>query len=93
MTKLSPDLEVACMIYKYNEVISQPIWFGKLVELFKGTFEKNQVSNSLDVLTDWGIVYGRYGETISGRAGYLYLIDEDHKQTIKELYETYYKNK
>lgn len=54
---------------------------------------KNTVSESLDTLSDWIIIYGEYGSTENGRAGYLYFIDTkdggDFK--IRDLYEKYWK--
>ena len=55
--------------------------------------DKSTISQALDCLTDWMIIYGEYGETEKGRAGYLYFVDthDGGDFRIKELYEKYWK--
>lgn len=78
--KLSNDLLVAIQIYK-----SQPSWFSKLVDEFKGILSESEISHCLDTLFDWGIIYGEYGETTPGRAGRLLKLTEDGVYIISEL--------
>jgi hypothetical protein len=84
MTKnISNDLLLAIQIYR-----DQPkAWFGKLAEELSGIMDKDEVSHSLDILFDWGIVFGEYGPTADGRAGRLLFIDESAEHIIKELDE------
>jgi predicted transcriptional regulator len=79
---------VACEIYYYNQ-LKEPIWFTKLVKSLERHMDKTAVSCALDTLTDWMIIYGEYGETENGRAGYLWFVDND---AIKELYEKYWRD-
>ena len=91
-SKLSHELKVACEIWHYNE-LKEPIWFSKLVESLSRHMDKIVVSRSIDTLTDWMIVYGEYGETEKGRAGYCLYIDthDGGDYRIRDLYEKYWK--
>lgn len=91
---LSKELKVAAEIYRCNES-GEKVWFNRLVDLLKEKdgMSKTTVMNALNVLFDWGIVKGEYGETDRGRAGRLLLIATEHKDTIKKVYEAYWKNK
>jgi hypothetical protein len=54
--------------------------------------DEKSVSYALDTLTDWLIVYVKYGETERGRAGCLWFIYADvGNDMIHELYEKYWK--
>ena len=88
---LSPDLKVACEIWHYQS-IGERVWFTKLVESLSWCMDKDTISNSLDTLTDWCVVYGGYGETHDGRSGWLLFIDTQNNHIIKELYETCWKH-
>jgi len=85
--RLSTDLIVACEIYRMTVVNGERVWFTKLVETLKDKMSKNVVSHAMDTLCDWMLIYGEYGETENGRAGRLFLIDDDHKHRIKDLYD------
>lgn len=87
MTLFSPDLQVAFKILEYNRK-KEPVWTSKLYDIFKDTLTKNQISNCLDILTDWDIIYGEYGETEKGRAGYCYYINPSHVKTLEKTRET-----
>lgn len=90
---LSKELKVASEIYRCNFETKEKIWFNKLVKLMneKINMSKSTVMNALNVLFDWGIVRGEYGETDEGRAGRLLMITSEHKETIKKVYEKYWK--
>lgn len=90
---LSSELKVACEIWHYN-VLKQPIWFSKLVSSLAWCVDKNTVSESLDTLTDWVIIYGEYGATEKGRAGYNYYVDthDSGDSRIRDLYEKYWRD-
>ncbi len=85
-TRLSKDLVVACEIYK-AEIQEEPIWFSRLVERLSGRMSKNEVSDALDKLFDWGFIQGEYGATENGKTGRLFKTALSNKQGIKALYE------
>jgi len=89
MSSLSKELIVACEIYHFNFHLER-IWFTKLCDSLKTHMSTNDISESLDTLSDWMIVEGNYGETEKGRAGYLYRVCENETNRIKYLYETYW---
>jgi predicted transcriptional regulator len=82
MKSFSNDLLIAFKILEFNQK-KEPIWTGKLLELFP--MSTLQVSASLDTLTDWDIIYGEYGTTEQGRAGYCYFINPDHIGTLEKI--------
>ncbi len=84
MKTVSPDIQIAFVILEHNQK-KEPIWTGKLHDIFKDKMSKNQISVSLDVLADWGILKGAYGSTIDGRAGYCYYINPDHIATLEKI--------
>lgn len=95
MTKkdiLSNDFKVAAEIYRCNES-GEKVWFNKLVDLLEGKMVKSTVMNSLDTLSDWGIVTAQFGETDTGRAGRLLFISGESKETIKQIYEKFWKDR
>ena len=85
---LSPELQVACEIYK-AELNKESIWQQKLISNFEGQIDEDKVKEAINTLFDWGILSAEYGETINGKAGRLYLISNSLKPTIKSLYESY----
>jgi len=90
---LSTDMKVAAEIYKFNEMPKQRIWFTKLVKsLEPKKISKTTIARSLDKLFDWGIVKAEYGETETGRAGRLLYITNETKDTIKAVYEEFWKD-
>ncbi|MFA5407645.1 MAG: hypothetical protein WC343_02620 [Bacilli bacterium] len=88
---LSNEFKVACEIYKSSEN-NEVIWYTKLVENLKGIISKNTISDALDTLFDWGIIKAEYGATERGRAGRLFMISNEAKPIIKDLYEKYWKD-
>jgi predicted transcriptional regulator len=89
---LSSELIVACEIYYYN-ILKEPIWFSKLVDSLKCHMDKSTVSRALDTLTDWLIIYAKYGETENGRAGCLWFVYTDNgNDIIHDLYEKYWRD-
>jgi hypothetical protein len=89
---LSNELKVAAEIYGCQER-GEKVWLGKLQERLTGEISKNTISAALDTLFDWGIIKAEYGETEKGRAGRLLMISNESTPLIKELYETYWKNR
>ena len=77
---LSDDLKVAIHIYKSNE-----IGFSKLVDDLKSIISKNQISHSIDTLSDWGVVKGHYGKVRSGVYGRLFTVTDFAKPIIQQL--------
>ncbi|MBO8182724.1 MAG: hypothetical protein H0Z28_08030 [Archaeoglobus sp.] len=90
---LSNELKVAAEIYYQVHEKGEKVWFNKLVELLSDYMSRSTIQKALNVLFDWGIVKGEYGETEKGRAGRLLLIATEHKDTIRKIYETYWKDK
>ncbi|KXA91525.1 hypothetical protein AKJ63_01375 [candidate division MSBL1 archaeon SCGC-AAA259D18] len=90
---LSNDMKVACEIYRHNEDKKEPIWFAKLSEILENEMLRSAVSRSLDKLSDWGIVKREHGETEGGRAGRLLYIANEPKDTIKSVYEEFWKRR
>lgn len=88
---LSHDMKVAAEIYRFNEIRKKPIWFTELSESLEPDVSKSAVARSLDKLFDWGIVKAEYGETGTGRAGRLLYITNETKDTIKAVYEEFWK--
>lgn len=88
---LSKEFMVASEIYKHNDK-NEPIWFTRLVKSLSDYMTREEVAKALDMLSDWHIVEGHYGETEKGHAGWLYYIIENVKPTIEVLYETYWKD-
>lgn len=90
---VSYDLFVAMAIYHITEVKKEPAWFSKIVDFVKDYVSKIDVSNAMDTLEDWSIIYGEYGHTEKGRAGRLYFIEthDGGDFRIKELYDKYWK--
>lgn len=86
MPKVSRDLVIACKILEFNKA-NKPIWFGKILEIFNGQYDKYEISNSMDTLSDWCIVFGEYGETEHGRAGYRYYIYQSEIKTLEAIQE------
>lgn len=92
LKRLSPEFIVAIEIYKSN-VFNEPLHFTKLVDKLDGKLTKNQVSDALNTLLNWGIAIGMYNSYKYGDVkGYVFLfeIDELHKDRIRKLYEEYY---
>ena len=89
---LSNEFKVACEIYK-ADVQKEHIWFTRLVERLEPNVSKNTISDSLDTLSDWGIIKGEYSRIDTDQFGVLFQIHNEHKDRIKEIYELYYENK
>ena len=83
--QLSFELVVACEIYRAN-LANEPIWYSKLVEILKEKGDKKDVSNALDLLSDWGIIKGHYDKTEKGRAGYVYEITDGALHVIRGIH-------
>jgi hypothetical protein len=81
---VSNSLIVAAYIYDCEKA-GERVWFSKIVSNLK-TLDKYQISHAIDECFDWMILFGEYGETETGRAGRLLLIDHDARQTIAGLY-------
>jgi hypothetical protein len=90
-SKLSDEFKIACEIYHHN-INNEPIWLGKLVEIFDGRITKLEVWYSTDVLVDWMIAYYAPGSLGDGHAGFLWYIDKDAIPNIKELYENFWRD-
>jgi hypothetical protein len=92
-SRLSTELKVACEIWHYN-TLGEPVWLGKLVDSLSWCMDKHAISQSLDILFDWVIIYGEYGATENGRAGRLFFVDthDGGDYRIRDLYEQYWKN-
>lgn len=91
---LSKDLQLACEIYHF-ELIGHPASFSTLVQSLAWTMTKMDVSYALDTCTDWMLAHresGDLGELMPGRAGFVWLADEDAKYKLKPLYERYWKD-
>ena len=92
---MSNELKVATEIYEVTNIKKEKVWFGKLVTLFtqesvNNSISKNTVSNSIDTLFDWGIIKAEYGPTDTGKAARLFMISNEAKPLIKDLYEKYW---
>ena len=91
---MSKDLQLACEIYHF-ELIGHPASFSTLVQSLTWTMTKMDVSHALDTCMDWMLAYresGDLGELMPGRAGFVWLADEDAKYKLKPLYERYWKD-
>lgn len=88
---LSNEFKVAAQIYECNEK-GDNVWFTKLAELLKDHISQSTVMKSLRTLFDWGIVTAQYGETDKKRAGRLLFISGESKETIRQIYEKFWKD-
>jgi len=86
MESLDNYLKIAVQIYKYN-MTKIPATFTRLVDYFEGLIERNEISSSLDVLGDRGIITSGYGEVEKERAGRIYWIDSDNVHRVRQIYE------
>jgi len=89
---LSKALTVAAKIHECEEK-GEKVWFTKLSELLKDEMSPSTVLKALRTAFDWGIVKGQYGETDAGRPGRLLYIPGESKETIREIYEKFYKTR
>ena len=86
--KLSSEFIVAIEIYKFN-ISNEPLPFTKLVDKLDGKLSKNQVLDALDILLDLGVViamYNSYQQGVTKGYTFLFEIDENHKDGIRNLY-------
>ena len=89
---LSREFKVAAQIYECNER-EENVWFTKLAELLKDEMSASTVMKGLRTLFDWAIVKAQYGETDKGRAGRLLFVAGESRDTIKEIYEKFWKDR
>jgi hypothetical protein len=89
---LSIELKVATTIYRVTEIENNVVWLGKLIELVENEASQKTISTAIDTLFDWGIIKAEFGLTSNGRAGRLFLISNESKATIQDLYERFWKN-
>jgi hypothetical protein len=89
---LSKEFKVAAQIYECNQK-NESIWFTRLAELLKDQMSAATLMKALRALFEWGIVRAEYGETNKGRAGRLLFIAGESKDTIKEIYEKFWKDR
>lgn len=88
---LSDEFKVAAEIFRFNNILKEPIWFTKLAEELKDEMSSSTVLRALNVLSDWGIVKAQYGATGKGRAGRLLYIAGEARNTIESVYEQFWK--
>ncbi|MBI2938085.1 MAG: hypothetical protein HYY22_07765 [Thaumarchaeota archaeon] len=89
---LSNEFKVAAEIYKFNSQ-GKKIWFNLLATNLKNEMSHTTLMNALSTLKDWGITKAEYGETEKGRAGKLLYISGESTETIKMIYEKFWKNR
>ncbi len=74
------EIMVAIEIYELSEVKKEPATFSKIVENLG--LEKSVVIHDLNMLSDWCIVKRQYGEVEKGRAGSMYFICSEVKDSV-----------
>ena len=89
---LSKEFKVAAQIYECNEN-NKVVWFTRLAELLKDEMSPATTMKALRTLVDWNMVKADYGQTAKGRAGRLLLIAGESKETIREIYEKFWKSR
>ena len=89
---LSKEFKVAAQIYECNDK-NETVWFTELAELLKDDMSPTTTMKALRTLVDWNMVKAQYGPTPKGRAGRLLFIAGESKETIKEIYEKFWKNR
>ena len=80
---LSADLQVMAMVYDYN-IQGKPIWFSKLVELFKGNITKSDISKAQDRLYDLGLLFTEYKD-VDGFWTCCWFIEDEGKHFIDSI--------
>lgn len=89
---LSKEFKVAAQIYECN-ANNETVWFTKLAELLKDDMSPATTMKALRTLVDWNMVKAEYGATAKGRAGRLLFIVGESRETIKQIYEKFWKNR
>jgi len=89
---VSYDLFVAMAIYHLTEINKEPAHLSRIVEFVQDYVTEKDVSNAIDTLDDWMIIYGEYGSTGNGRVGKLHFIEthDGGDFRIKALYDKYW---
>lgn len=87
---LSSEFIVASEIYHRQEN-GETIWYSKLVKLLEGTVSEKIIARSINLLSDWDVLKAEYGETDKKRAVRLYKVTNESSDSIKKIYETYWK--
>lgn len=93
MRKIGPfsvDIVVSCYIRHLKEG-DDGVPFSKLVTAFDGVLSKSGILNSLNTLSQWGIIKTEFGETETGRAGRLYSVAGESSLLVSETYREYWK--
>lgn len=80
---LSTDLQVMAMVYDYN-IQDKPIWFSKLIELFKGNLSSSEISKAQDRLYDLGLLNTKY-ENVDGMWTCCWHIEDEGKSFINNI--------
>ena len=88
---LSNEFKVACVIYEITQDRKNIAWFTNLSELLSDYMSASTLLRHLKFLESWGIAKVQYGETGNKKAGRLYYISNEDRDTIAMLYEKYCK--
>ena len=89
---LSKEFQVACAIYELTEEKKEKAWYNKLEPMMRSLMAGSTLSRTLKYLESWGIIKAQYGETETGRAGKLFYLSNEDKETIEMLFTRYWKS-
>lgn len=88
---LSKEFKVAVVIWEITKENGEIAWFSTMVEKLKDFMSQTTLSRVLKYLESWGMIKVQYGPTQTGHAGRLYSISNEDSDTIRMLYEKYWK--
>ncbi|MCC4770833.1 hypothetical protein FXV91_11780 [Methanosarcina sp. DH2] len=86
---LSNEEKIALEIYRYNNIIKQPIYFSKLVELLEGKVSRNAISKKIDKLFDLCMIDAKWENDEGKWVRSLYIDGGEYKEYFKHLYNNY----
>lgn len=84
---LSNDLKICTVVYEYDRVKGEKVWFSKLVKILEGDMSRVTISKSLDKLFDLGMVDGNW-EKVEGKWTRTFTVAGESEDLIKNIYQT-----
>ncbi len=84
---LSNDLKICSVIYEYEHVKHEKIWFSKLVGILEGEISRATVSKTLDKLFDLGMIDGTW-EKVEGKWTRVFRVTGEAEELIRTIYQS-----
>ena len=92
MRKIGPfsaDIVVSTLIH-HLQLKRKKATFSRLLTEFNGALSRSGLHNSLNALSDWGVISTSFGKTEAGRAGRIYTISGESSALVRETYNIYW---